>query len=662
MKPFLFLITIALLLGACRQDQAYLQEDDKIVLQNRFGRYCNADRNRNDLVVGNRLRVKSSSVFKVKPIAGNAFQLTDFENNPLFYHKNALRWKKGAKPATFYLKEHKDRVYLLDASKNYVKSNWPFLQSSEEPGVIIHRLQRKNFLGGYLGNEDILSLVISLLIFLFLILNQLYHLIQLRRRVVYGLIFIAHFLVALFAITQFDFLFYWDEMFHALVAKNLSIDPTVPKLYHLSCLDPELSWAGTEVWLHKQPLFLYQMAAAIKVFGVNAISPRIPSLLMMSLAGLLAFRMGSLVFNRLIGLIASMIFCFSLHKLELLFGVQNTDHNDITFLFYVTASFWAFIEYRISKKKWAFIGVFLFAAFAVLTKWLLGFLVYYAWGLILLINFRSFSTFLKELKPLLGNFALSALLVIPWQLYIFWRFPEIAGHEYGEISRHFSEAVEGHRGEWNYHLLLSFKHYGIHYYLLIIAPILAFFSAKRKQIFLVMAISVVTVYIFYSLAATKMISFTYVLAILVCLFIAAAMENLHRSILHFHPHKKNSANAILILSILLLCFAVLNPIKLESKMNPKLSNFHFVHKEIRQKKFKRLHYEINQPSVLFNAGWAENINAMYHNDDLPAYSGLPNFERLQEPPCEDREILIFNNGKLPKGIEDHPRSRLIPNY
>jgi len=661
MKQLFFILGISLMLFGCK-DNAVLLEGDKIILQDRFGKFVCADRTPYQALNSNRKGIGNWEVLKVQSANGNIIQLSDFENNPVYLRNDTLAWGKSAKAQNFTYKQSEGRVFLQTTSGKYLRSSDSFIHSSDEEGVIIHRLQPKNLVGGYLGNEDILSLLLALFTFLFLILNHIYQWYQLSNRITYGLIFLAHFGVGLFAITQFNFLFYWDEMFHALVAKNLSLDPSVPRLFNPSCVDPEISWAATDVWLHKQPLFLYQMATAIKLFGVNAISARIPSLLMMTLAGMIAYRMGSQIFNRMVGLIASTIFCFSLHKLELLFGVQNTDHNDIAFIFYVTASFWALVEYRVSGKRWALLGIILFAAFAVLTKWLLGFLVYYAWGLLILIDYRSIPKFLGQLRTVLGSFLLSVILVAPWQLYVHWRFPEVASHELSEIGRHFSEVVEGHGGEWNYHLLLSMKHYGMHYYLVALAPFIAYFSAGRKKLFLVLTVSVVTVYVFYSIAATKMISFTYVVVILICLLLAGAIENLHRSVMHFHPKSKHLTNTLLIATLLVLCFQVLNPIELEMKMNPRLSNFHFVHKGITQKKVKRLHHDIDRASVLFNTGWAENIPAMFYNQNLPAYTGLPDFERLLDPPCEERQVLIFDDGELPEKVLNHPRSILIPNY
>ncbi len=60
------------------------------------------------------------------------------------------------------------------------------------------------------------------------------------------------------------FLHFWDERYHALVAKNLIKHPLIPTLYD----DPILpynykNWTESHIWVHKQPLPLWTMAASM---------------------------------------------------------------------------------------------------------------------------------------------------------------------------------------------------------------------------------------------------------------------------------------------------------------------------------------------------------------------------------------------------------------
>lgn len=105
------------------------------------------------------------------------------------------------------------------------------------------------------------------------------------------------------------------------------------------------SWCCNSVWLHKQPLFMWQMAISMKVFGVSEFSMRLPSALMGAITILLIYRIAFLLTNsKTISIIAGLLMCFSHYQLELISGQIGMDHNDMAFCFYILASFWAFTE------------------------------------------------------------------------------------------------------------------------------------------------------------------------------------------------------------------------------------------------------------------------------------------------------------------------------
>lgn len=74
------------------------------------------------------------------------------------------------------------------------------------------------------------------------------------------------------------FLHNWDERYHALVAKNLLADWTRPLLRAEPLLAYDYrQWCCNTVWLHKQPLFLWQIAASFWLLGVHELALRLPS-------------------------------------------------------------------------------------------------------------------------------------------------------------------------------------------------------------------------------------------------------------------------------------------------------------------------------------------------------------------------------------------------
>ena len=73
----------------------------------------------------------------------------------------------------------------------------------------------------------------------------------------------------------------WDEVFHALVAKNMLEDPLKPVLYKNPVLDFDYrDWTHNHVWLHKQPFPMWGMALSIALFGEHAPAVRLPSVLL----------------------------------------------------------------------------------------------------------------------------------------------------------------------------------------------------------------------------------------------------------------------------------------------------------------------------------------------------------------------------------------------
>ena len=132
---------------------------------------------------------------------------------------------------------------------------------------------------------------------------------------------------------SFDFLWPWDERFHALVAKNLVNHPFKPTLYNATPYqDFEHSfWNVSHVWLHKQPFFSWLMALSIKFFGPTSWSPRLPSVLLLALASMAALRIGSITLSKRAGLSAFLLVGFSPYLLGLISGEIKLDHNDSIF-------------------------------------------------------------------------------------------------------------------------------------------------------------------------------------------------------------------------------------------------------------------------------------------------------------------------------------------
>ena len=330
------------------------------------------------------------------------------------------------------------------------------------------------------------------------------------------------------------FLNLWDEQQHALVAKNMAENPFKPMLYKTPLVEYDhRSWISNHVWIHKQPLFLWQMAIFIKIIGAKVIAVRLPSVILHAILPYLIYRIGTIARNETTGFIAAIFICCANFPLEMVAGRYATDHNDMSFLFYVSWSVMCWMEYQKSKDKKWLIWLGVSAGCAVLVKWLMGLIIYACWFLVISIQNKfkvwQFKNYLVMIKP----FLISLLVFLPWQIYCFIRFPKEAAFEMGESASHFSNVVEGHKGDWNYHLLEGFHtlYFKASYlladwmiYLVLLLVIVGIWKMKDNAYRLLIAIMILFVYVFFSLAATKMLGFTLIAMPLVFIGIAASFD------------------------------------------------------------------------------------------------------------------------------------------
>ena len=344
----------------------------------------------------------------------------------------------------------------------------------------------------------------------------------------------AAFAIFIFGAILDPFLNLWDERVHALVAKNSMDNFLEPKFF----IHPYVSecnyinWTSAHIWLHKQPLFIWQMALSMKIFGVNEFAVRLPSVIMATLSVPIGYRIGKLLINKNIGYYSAVAIAFSWFLVNLVSGYEGIEHNDVCFFFYVTASIWAFMEYNHNQRnlKWVFL-IGLFAGCAVLTKWLTGFLVFFVWGVYLLATYK-----LKIKEWRISHFLIAlfitTLIFLPWQLFILKHYPEPALFEYQYNSRHLFEQIEGQKTDFFFHfsripyIFLGYKHIYpegtifmrgvvimINTLILVFGFIRMFWLIKKRNIRITLMATILFVYLFFSIATTKMPAYTFLIGI-----------------------------------------------------------------------------------------------------------------------------------------------------
>ena len=345
----------------------------------------------------------------------------------------------------------------------------------------------------------------------------------------FGLLFFA-LLLRLYAIQADPFLHDWDERFHALVARNMMETPFTPTLQReiVGDYDP-FSWCCNTIWLHKQPLFMWQMALSMKIFGASEWAFRLPSAIMATIMVFFLYRCTFLLSKRAdIALLSAALLAVSGFQLQLISGIRGMDHNDIALQFYVLASFWAWAE-RAQKTDshwiWAILIGF-FAGAAVLNKWLIGLAVFLPWGLLTLRQ-MSQKRSIWAAAPFLLALTTCVAVFLPWQIYILQRWPVLAAHEFEFNRRHLSEALEGNSGTIFYYLEHMAEMVGSYIYYLSPLGAFALYRDRNqldKNLFFAFSLIFGFVFCFFSFfVATKVMAHFFFVVPFLYIFVAAAI-------------------------------------------------------------------------------------------------------------------------------------------
>jgi 4-amino-4-deoxy-L-arabinose transferase len=460
------------------------------------------------------------------------------------------------------------------------------------------------------------------------------------------------------------FLNTWDELYHAMVAKNLMDNPLFPILYKTTVLKYDYTiWTDNYIWLHKQPLFLWQMALSMKIFGVNEFAVRLPGIVMHAIIPIFIYRIGAISLNRETGFLAALFFSLAYYPLELLSGKYTADHNDLAFLFYVTAGFWAWFEYNRSKNGYWLIAIGFFAGCAVLVKWLMGLLVFICWSFTLLIDRKSFFK-IKRYYPLIISFIIALTVFIPWQVYILNSFPVESRFEFSAFSKHFFSVVESHAGGGWFHFNAIDILYGKG---LLIPIVLSLFILARKMVNLSYTVfilgAIVFVYLFFSMAASKMLSFCLIVSPFIFLGLSALLLFIKDVVDKYTTY----IPLRMILTISLITVFSYKLMNIEKIYENHEIGFQTEKGNRRNKITERMvidnlpKYLSDKNYVVFNAKYAQggNITFMFYSDYI-AYRFIPTESQCKEVIAKGYKIAILDFGEIPDYILSNPEIIRIP--
>ena len=299
-------------------------------------------------------------------------------------------------------------------------------------------------------------------------------------------------------------LHYWDERYHALVAKHLAEHPWLPTLFEHPILPYNpANWGSNHVWVHKQPFALWIIALSIRLFGTTVLAVRLPSALFSSLATLLTYGIGKTFFSRRTALLAAFLHAVNGFCIILAAGLLPTDHVDTLFFFAIELGiFCAVRAYRRPTIGRALLTG-LAVGTAVLTKYLPALIVYPTWAAL------SFRRVAPRRWLVLATMALlvTTAVFLPWQIFIHFAYPTESAIEARYNWLHLTQAVEGHTGGLLYHVHNIGLHYGKLMYVALAWFLVRSVRRLKHPPTLALLTWIVVPHLFFGLVATKMPSY-----------------------------------------------------------------------------------------------------------------------------------------------------------
>jgi 4-amino-4-deoxy-L-arabinose transferase len=455
-------------------------------------------------------------------------------------------------------------------------------------------------------------------------------------------------------ITLIDpFVYSWDEQFHALVARNMMQFPFRPMLYR----DPALpfdyrNWTGNGVWLHKPPLFLWQMALSMKCFGISVFSVRLPSAILSALCIPALYRIGKIVADEVRGYLAALLLAISYLHINTVSGIISTDQNDVVFMAYVLFSIWCWVEYENSGKKIWLIFAGLFSGCAVLVKWLIGLLVYAGWGTVTLCQAEK-----RRNRQSWYDMGLSALITVavalPWQIYIHFQFPHESAYETAENIKTLTDSF-GHTGKWWFHFFMLRENYTFLFLFLLVPGLFLFVRSKVKPAFqLAILVNVCLVYLFFSFVQTRMPLFCFIVSPLLLLICAFTLDRCFQWIKKILP---GFSKWIAALSLLVTSFFFLDIDRFEREhTNREKDNYYrlFHLRQIeRARAISGLLQSEGKHSVVFNCGLYNAATFMFYTG-ITAYDNFPSAEEVDVLIQKGWHIAVFEEKNLPDYLKDN---------
>mgnify|MGYP003508381336 FL=1 len=457
------------------------------------------------------------------------------------------------------------------------------------------------------------------------------------------LVVLAGFIIRCFVASD-PYLHPWDERYHALVAKNIISEPLKPTLYE----DPVLpynykQWHKNHIWVHKQPMPLWMMAASMNVFGVNEFAMRLPSVLLSTLGIWLIFLVGIYFYNRKVAFVSAFLFSLNGLIIELTGGRVATDHYDLLFLIFILSAIYFTTKFVTTKSVIFNILAGLMIAFAILTKWLPALIVLPIW-LILAYSSKTFSIaeMAKHFAILVG---VIIIISLPWQIYITHTFPAETAWEKHYNRQHIFEILGGRDEPWWFFLERLRINYGELVYIPLVYFLYKLFNKTASIKYYSLAIWIIIPLLFFTVVKTKMQG--YILFTSPAIFMITGWFIFYMKEQNLQGWKKYLSGFVI---ALLLLLPVRYCIERSKLLTPPSKDYNWV------TELKAIDKNIQQNAVLFNYNMP--IDAMFYTEFM-VYQQLPDDKTIFDLQARGYNVYVAYEGEIPSGFEDNRDVHLI---
>ena len=310
----------------------------------------------------------------------------------------------------------------------------------------------------------------------------------------------------------------WDEAIYAKVAKNMVVtgEYVVP---HWNTL--------LQGWFEKPPLYMWMMSGLMSVLGFNSWSARLPSAFFGFLTVLLVYLFSKKLFNKTSAFISSLSLVTTVHFLY----YSRASMLDVTATFFITLALYLYWQAKERKNVllWLFSG--LSTGFAVMTKGFVGLLPFLVIGLYeisLLVIYKE-----KLTKKLIINFGLMffacILVAFPWHYQMYKTFGKsfIEKYFFYHVWDRATTVIEDKGNPFFWYLTVMKVSMRVWFIALLGAfPFSLLHAFKKHKKFVFLSIWAISIFLFFSVAKSKLIWYIIPIYPAVCLMIGNFSENL----------------------------------------------------------------------------------------------------------------------------------------